>query len=255
MPASAPTARPTLHTILGRPPHRVLLKISGEAFSKPGEFGIDPEELSLIAAEIADATKAGAQVAVVVGGGNIIRGAELARSGDIHQATADYMGMLGTVMNAAALREKLLSIGIDSRVQSALEIKALAEPFIRGRAIRHLEKGRVVILAAGTGNPFFTTDTCAALRASELDCDVLLKATKVDGIYTADPNKDKTATRYDHLTFAEAISRRLAVMDMTALALCQERRLPVLVFDFKKPHNIRRAIQGEPIGTIVTSDH
>jgi uridylate kinase len=257
MPSTPPatsSTRPTLASILGHAPRRVLLKISGEAFAKPGEFGIDPDELSLIAHEIADAHAVGAQVAVVVGGGNIIRGAALAKSGDIHQATADYMGMLGTVMNAAALKEKLLSIGVDCRVQSALEIKALAEPFIRGRAIRHLEKGRVVILAAGTGNPFFTTDTCAALRAVELDCDVLLKATKVDGIYTADPNKDSTAVRYDHLTFAEALARRLAVMDMTALAMCQERRLPLLVFDFKKPRNIRRVIEGEPIGTIVTSD-
>lgn len=253
-PSTSPSTRPTLHSILGRPPRRVLLKISGEVFAKAGEFGIDPDELTLIAKEIADAHAVGAQVAVVVGGGNIIRGASLARSGDIHQATADYMGMLGTVMNAAALKEKLLSMGVDCRVQSALEIKALAEPFIRGRAIRHLEKGRVVILAAGTGNPFFTTDTCAALRASELDCDVLLKATKVDGIYTADPNKDSTAVRYDHLTFSEALAKRLAVMDLTALAMCQERKLPLLVFDFKKPRNIRRVIEGEPIGTIVTAD-
>ena len=175
------------------PPKRVLLKLSGEAFCAPDGFGIDTKELGVIANEVLEATKAGAQIAIVVGGGNIIRGAELAKSGDIQQATADYMGMLGTVMNAAALKEKLDSIGVDSRVLSALDIRAIAEPFIRNRAIRHLNKGRVVILAAGTGNPFFTTDTCAALRATELDCDVLLKATKVDGVYTADPHQIKQA--------------------------------------------------------------
>lgn len=234
-------------------PGRVLLKLSGEAFCKPGGFGIDTRELGIIADEILDATKAGAQIAVVVGGGNIIRGAELAKSGDIQQATADYMGMLGTVMNGAALKEKLDSIGIDSRVMSALDIRAVAEPFIRNRAIRHLNKGRVIILAAGTGNPFFTTDTCAALRATELDCDVLLKATKVDGVYTADPNKDPTATRYASLSFSEALDKQLGVMDMTALAMCQERKIPVLVFDFKNRGNIRRVIEGEEIGTLLTT--
>jgi uridylate kinase len=235
-------------------PERVLLKLSGEAFCKVGGFGIDTEELGVIASEVQDAASAGAQVAVVVGGGNIIRGADLAKSGDIQQATADYMGMLGTVMNAVALREKLIQIGTDARVLSALDIRALAEPFIRGRAIRHLEKGRVVILAAGTGNPFFTTDTCAALRATELQCDVLLKATKVDGVYTADPKKDPTATRFDRLTFGEALARQLRIMDMTALAMCQEQNIPVLVFDFKQHGNIRRVIEGEPIGTLVTRD-
>jgi len=235
------------------PPKRVLLKLSGEAFCSPGGFGIDTKELGIIANEVLDATKAGAQLAIVVGGGNIIRGAELAKSGDIDQATADYMGMLGTVMNAAALKEKLDSIGVDSRVLSALDIRAIAEPFIRSRAIRHLEKGRVIILAAGTGNPFFTTDTCAALRATELDCDVLLKATKVDGVYSADPNKDPTATRYTTLTFTEAIEKQLGVMDMTALTMCQQQQIPVLVFDFKNLGNIRRVIQGEEIGTLLTT--
>ena len=249
---SATKSGKTLVSFLGHPPRRVLLKISGEAFATQGGFGIDSHELTVVAQEIRDATSTNAQIAVVVGGGNIIRGAALAKAGDIHQATADYMGMLGTVMNAAALREKLLTLGVDCRVQSALEIKALAEPFIRGRAIRHLEKGRVVILAAGTGNPFFTTDTCAALRASELDCDVLLKATNVDGIYSADPNIDPSATRYEHITFAEALNKRLGVMDMTALAMCQERNLPVLVFNFKEPRNISRVIRGEEIGTLVT---
>jgi len=250
--ATQPAAKPG-STRLPRP-ERVLLKLSGEAFCAPGGFGIDTEELAVIASEVRSAAATGVQVAVVVGGGNIIRGAELAKSGDIQQATADYMGMLGTVMNAVALREKLVQIGIDARVLSALDIRALAEPFIRGRAIRHLEKGRVVILAAGTGNPFFTTDTCAALRATELHCDALLKATKVDGVYTADPKKDPTATRYEHLTFAEALSKGLRIMDMTALAMCQEQNIPVLVFDFKQPGNIRRVIEGESIGTLVTRD-
>lgn len=234
-------------------PKRVLLKLSGESFCRPGGFGIDTKELNIIANEIKDATKAGAQIAVVVGGGNIIRGAELAKSGDIQQATADYMGMLGTVINAAALKEKLDSIGIDSRVMSALDIRAIAEPFIRNRAIRHLDKGRVIILAAGTGNPFFTTDTCASLRATELDCDILLKATKVDGVYSADPNLDPTATRYTTLSFTEAIAKQLGVMDMTALTMCQERNIPVLVFDFKISGNIRRVIEGEEIGTLLTA--
>jgi uridylate kinase len=191
---------------------------------------------------------------VVVGGGNIIRGAQLAEAGHIQRATADYMGMLGTVINALALKEKLLSMGVESRVLSAIEIRAVAEPFIRGRALRHMQKGRVVILAAGTGNPFFSTDTCASLRATELDCDIILKATKVDGVYTADPRKDPKARRYETLTFAEAIQKNLRVMDQTALAMCQENNIPVLVFDFKKSGNIVRAIRGERVGTLVSRD-
>ncbi len=241
------------HSTARRPYKRVLLKLSGEAFCTRGGFGIDPAELEVIAGEVRDAAGLGVQLSVVVGGGNIIRGAELAASGHIHQATADYMGMLGTVINALALKEKLVSLNVPCRVLSALEVRSVAEPFIRGRAVRHLEKGRVVILAAGTGNPFFTTDTCAALRATELECEVLLKATKVDGVYTADPKKDPHATRYESVTFAEAISKRLGVMDMTALAMCQERNIPVLVFDFKKHGNIARVIQGESIGTLVHS--
>lgn len=244
---TAPVGTPAAATKPG--PRRVLLKLSGEAFCPPGGFGIDTAELAVIAEEVAQARAADAQVAVVVGGGNIIRGASLAEAGDIDRATADYMGMLGTVINALALKEKLLTLGQDSRVMSAIEIRAVAEPFIRGRAIRHLEKGRVVILAAGTGNPFFTTDTCAALRATELDCDVLLKATKVDGVYSADPNVDPSATRFDELTFSDAIAKNLRVMDMTALAMCQEQDIPVLVFDFKVRGNIGRVIRGEPIGT------
>ena len=253
--AAPPTPRPQPQAASPDSPKtykRVLLKLSGEAFCTPGGFGVDPHELETIAGEVRDASRAGAQMAVVVGGGNIIRGAQLAAAGHIHRATADYMGMLGTVINALALREKLATLGVDSRVQSAIEIRAVAEPFIRGRAIRHLEKGRVVILAAGTGNPFFSTDTCAALRATELECDILLKATKVDGVYTADPRKDPTAKRYESLTFAEAISKNLAVMDMTALTMCKEHDIPVLVFDFKRAGNIRRVIQGEAIGTRIT---
>jgi uridylate kinase len=233
---------------------RALLKLSGEAFAKPGAFGIDAEELGLIASEVASAARLGVQLAVVVGGGNIIRGAQLASAGHIEQATADYMGMLGTVINALALREKLLTLGIDSRVLSALEVRSVAEPFIRGRALRHLEKGRVVILAAGTGNPFFTTDTCASLRARELECEVLLKATKVDGVYDSDPRKNPAAKRFETLTFSDAINRQLGVMDITAMAMCREHNIPVVVFDFKTPGNIRRVVGGERIGTIVRRD-
>jgi uridylate kinase len=233
---------------------RALLKLSGEAFCTPGGFGVDPTELEVIASEVKSAAAVGTQLAVVVGGGNIIRGSQLAEAGHIHRATADYMGMLGTVINALALKEKLNSIGVDSRVQSAIEIRAVAEPFIRGRAIRHLQKGRVVILAAGTGNPFFTTDTCAALRATELECNILLKATKVDGVYTADPKKDPTAKRYESLTFAEAITKNLKVMDMTALTMCRENSIPVLVFDFKRPGNIRKVMEGERIGTVIRAE-
>lgn len=245
-PTGAPT--PTAHQPqAGR---RVLLKLSGESFSPAGAFGIGPEEVAHIAREIAAAAPA-AQIAVVVGGGNIIRGATLSQEGTVHRATADYMGMLGTVINALALREALTAIGSESRVMSAIEIRAVAEPFIRQRALRHLEKGRIVILAAGTGNPFFSTDTCAALRAAELECAILLKATKVDGVYTADPAKDPSATRIDRLTAADAVRRNLRVMDMTALTMCQENGIPVVVFDFNQPGAIARAVRGDPIGTRV----
>jgi len=232
---------------------RVLLKLSGEAFCTPGGHGIDPGELSLIAGEVADARANDAQIAVVVGGGNFVRGATLADAGDIDRATADYMGMLGTIINALALKDKLENIGVPARVLSALDIRSVAEPFIRGRAIRHLEKGRVVVLAAGTGNPFFTTDTCAALRATELGCTALLKATKVDGVYTADPNTDPSATRYETLTFTEALEKRLKIMDTAAFAMCQEHEIPVVVFNFKKRGNIARVVTGERIGTTVTA--
>jgi uridylate kinase len=251
-PAAKPAPKP--RTTPERPFDRILLKLSGEAFCAPRGFGIDPEELDQIAAQVRDAAGQGVELAVVIGGGNIIRGAQLAEAGHIQRATADYMGMLGTVINALALKEKLLTMGVESRVQSAIEIRAVAEPFIRGRALRHMQKGRVVILAAGTGNPFFSTDTCASLRATELDCDIILKATKVDGVYTADPRKDPKARRYETLTFAEAIQKNLRVMDQTALAMCQENNIPVLVFDFKKSGNIVRAIRGERVGTLVSRD-
>ena len=231
--------------------HRALLKISGEAFCKPGEFGIDGEELQLIASEIVKAARQGTQLAVVVGGGNIIRGARLAEEGFINHATADYMGMLGTVLNGLALKEMLEKLGQEARVLSALNLSSVAETFIRGRAIRHLEKGRVVIFAAGTGNPFFTTDTAAALRATEIGADVLLKATKVDGIYDKDPKKHKDAKRFESLSFQEVISRRLEVMDLTAFSMCMEREIPIVVFDMKKPGHIAEAVRGDTLGTRV----
>ncbi len=230
---------------------RVILKISGESFAKPGDFGIDPEELSLMAQEIADAAKLGTQIAVVVGGGNMIRGSLLTEHGQIDQSTADYMGMLATVINSVALREALTGAGQSCRLMSAIDIPAVGETFIRARALRHFEKGRTLILAAGTGNPFFTTDTCAALRGAELNADVLLKATKVDGVYTSDPKKDPHATRYAKLSFTEAIEKQLGVMDLTALTMCMEHNLPVIVFDFKTAGNVRRAMAGEHIGTLI----
>ncbi|MDP7009430.1 MAG: UMP kinase [Phycisphaerales bacterium] len=233
---------------------RAILKISGESFSTPGVLGIDPDELSIIAQQIAQAVENGTQLAIVVGGGNMIRGAELSSRVGIPQATADYMGMLGTVINALALKEAIEKHGRAARVMSALDIESVAEPFIRARALRHFEKGRVLILAAGTGNPFFTTDTCASLRAIELGADILLKATKVDGVYNADPNVDQDATLFDRLTFTEAINKQLGVMDLTALSMCMEHNLPVVVFNFKHHGNICRVIEGEQIGTLVTNE-
>ena len=232
---------------------RVVLKISGESFSKPGTFGLDPDELNIIASQIAEAAKLGTEIAVVVGGGNMIRGAELSARVGIAQSTADYMGMLGTVINALALKEAVEEYGQPARVMSALDVESVAEPFIRGRALRHFDKGRVLILAAGTGNPFFTTDTCASLRAIELNANILLKATKVDGVYDKDPNKDESAIRYDQLSFSDAINKQLGVMDLTALSMCMKHELPVVVFNFKTHGNIAKVISGEPIGTVVTN--
>ena len=234
-------------------PHykRAILKISGESFSSSGVLGIDPEELNTIARQLADAAHLGTELAVVVGGGNLIRGSELATRLGIAQATADYMGMLATVINALALKEALEQQGQPARVMSALDIESVAEPFIRGRALRHFEKGRVLILAAGTGNPFFTTDTCASLRAIELGADILLKATKVDGVYDCDPLQNADATRFETITFKEAITKQLGVMDLTALSMCMEHNLPVVVFNFKEDGNICKVVAGESIGTLV----
>jgi uridylate kinase len=228
---------------------RVLLKISGEGFCHEGGFGIDGEELENIARQCVDVAKSGIELAVVVGGGNFIRGATFAEDGHIPRATADYMGMLATVINALALQETMERFGQSTRVQSAISVHSVAEPFIRRRAVRHLEKGRAVILAAGTGNPFFTTDTCAALRATELQADVLLKATKVDGIYSADPKKDPSARLYSEITYEQVLRDKLRVMDLTAITLCMERKIPLVVFNLKKPGNIARVVRGETVGT------
>ncbi len=231
---------------------RILLKMSGEALAGEKGFGIDAQRLRYYAEEIRSVTQLGVQVAVVIGGGNLFRGIEGSEQG-LDRAQADYMGMLATVINALALQNALEQIGVPTRVQSAIEMARVCEPFIRRRAIRHLEKGRVVIFAAGTGNPFFTTDTAATLRAIEIGADVLLKATKVDGIYTADPTKDETAQKLSHITYQEALDRRLAVMDLTAFTLSQENRLPVIVFNILKRGALYRIVLGEEIGTIVTN--
>jgi uridylate kinase len=234
----------------GKPAYkRVLLKISGEGFCHEGGFGIEAPELELIAKQCVEVAKMGIQLAVVVGGGNFIRGATFAEDGRIERATADYMGMLATVVNALALQETMESMGQPTRVLSALNVSQVCEPFLRRRAIRHLEKGRSIILAAGTGNPFFTTDTCAALRATEIAADVVLKATKVDGIYTADPKKDPTATKYDVLTYEQVLRDELRVMDLSAITLCKENKIPLVVFNLRKEGNIARVMRGEKVGT------
>ncbi len=230
---------------------RILLKLSGEALLGSKDFGFDANMLRLYASEIKKVTEMGTQVAVVIGGGNIFRGRDAAEAG-VDRAQGDYMGMLATVMNAMALQGSLEAAGLYTRVASALNIAQVAEPFIRRRAMRHLEKGRVVILAAGLGSPHFTTDSAAALRAIELGCDVVLKGTRVDGIYTADPEKNPDATRYANISFEEVYEKGLNVMDMTAFTLCKENGLPIIVFDMNKPDNLRRLVTGEEIGTLVT---
>ena len=232
---------------------RVLLKLSGESLCGEGDRGIKPVALSSIVAEIKRAVDGGVQMGVVVGGGNIWRG-EQDRGEAIGRVTADYMGMMATLINALALQDALEQLGVPTRVQSAVEINKLSEPYIRRRAIRHLERGRVVIFAGGTGNPYFTTDTAAALRAVEIEAEVLLKATKVDGVYTADPKKDKSAKRYERLTFMDSIQKRLKVMDATALTLCMENRLPVVVFDLAVEGNIARATSGHKVGTLIVTE-
>jgi uridylate kinase len=238
---------------MGKPKYgRVILKISGEGLCRPGGFGLDPQELRRIAAETSAVAASGVELAIVVGGGNFIRGGTLAEAGHVQRATGDYMGMLATCINAMALQDTLEEMGVPTRVLSAIEATEVAEPFIRRRAIRHLEKGRIVILAGGTGNPYFTTDTCAALRASELGAEVLMKATKVDGVFSADPETDPSAERFEHLTYSEVLQKQLKVMDMTAVSLCMDNRIPIIVFNLKKPGNIARVVAGETIGTTIT---
>jgi uridylate kinase len=229
---------------------RILLKLSGEALMGGDAFGINRETLERMVADIGEVVRLGVELAIVIGGGNIFRGVALGAAG-MDRATADYMGMMATVMNAMALQDAMRRAGIEARVQSALNIEQVVEPYIRPKAIRYLEEGKVVIFAAGTGNPFFTTDTAAALRGSEIAAQIVLKATKVDGIYSADPKTDPDATRYASLSFDEALTRRLQVMDATAFALCRDQKLPIKVFDINKPGALRRVATGEDEGTLV----
>ena len=229
---------------------RVLLKLSGEALMGDDAFGINRQTIERMVDDIKGVVDLGIELAVVIGGGNIFRGVALGASG-MDRATADYMGMMATVMNAMALQDAMRRAGVEARVQSALNIEQVVEPYIRPKAIRYLEEGRVVIFAAGTGNPFFTTDTAAALRGAEMGAQVVLKATKVDGVYSADPKKDPTATRYASISFDEALTRRLQIMDATAFALCRDQKLPIKVFDIMKPGALKRVVQGEDEGTLV----
>ena len=228
---------------------RILLKLSGESLGNKGS-GVDPEVVAAIADRVARVQRLGVEVAIVVGGGNLLRGAEFSKRGT-NRATADHMGMLATAINTLAMQDALERAGVETRAASAIEMKTLMEPYIRRRMIRHLEKGRIVILAGGTGNPYFTTDTAAALRATELGVDAIFKATKVDGVYSADPNKDKTATKFRRLSFAEALQKDLRVMDRTAFTLCMENNMPIMVFDMFVEGNLERAVRGEDIGTWV----
>lgn len=229
---------------------RILLKLSGESLIGDQQFGIDSKMLQHYAIQIRELVERGVEVAIVIGGGNIFRGLQAEASG-IERVTGDYMGMLATVINAMALQSALESNGVYTRMISAIEMKAIAEPYIRRRATRHLEKGRVVIFSAGTGSPYFTTDSAAALRANEINADVILKGTRVDGIYSADPEKDPTAKKFDNLSFAQVISLGLSVMDMTAFTLCQENNLPIIVFDINERENLLKIIDGEKVGTLV----
>jgi len=233
---------------------RIVLKLSGEALQERGaRENISPPVVREIAARIKEVHDLGVQTSIVIGGGNIWRGLAASHRG-MDRTTADYMGMLATVINALALRSTLAQMGVAARVQTAIEMKNVAEPFILGRAIRHLELGRVVIFAAGTGNPYFSTDTTAALRASEIRADVILKATKVDGVYDRDPNTDPNAQLYEHITFTEALAKRLQIMDSTAFSLCMDNKIPILVFDMNKPSNIRDAVLGRKVGTLVCNE-
>jgi uridylate kinase len=229
---------------------KVLLKLSGEALMGDDSYGINPGTIDAMVADVAEVVQSGIQLAIVIGGGNIFRGVAGGAAG-MDRATADYMGMLATMMNSLALQDALRQKGVEARVQSALRMDQVVEPYIRPKAIRHMEEGKVVIFAAGTGNPFFTTDTAAALRGAEMGVEVVLKATKVDGIYTSDPKKDPTATRYDTITFDEAIIKNLQVMDATAFALCRDRKLPIKVFSILKPGALKRVVMGDSEGTLV----
>ncbi len=230
---------------------RILLKLSGESLMGSKQFGIDADMVMLYANEIKQATNAGVQVAVVIGGGNIFRGIQATANG-IDRVQGDYMGMLATVINSMALQSGLEKIGVSTRLLSAIEMKEIAEPFIKRRAVRHLEKGRVVIFGAGTGNPYFTTDTAAALRATEIEADVILKGTRVDGIYDSDPEKNPKAKKFDKLSFGDALKKKLSIMDLTAFTLCQENHLPIIVFDVNKKGNLKKVLDGKKIGTVVT---
>ena len=229
---------------------RILLKLSGESLMGKKQFGIDNERLAEYSAQIKEVLELGIEVAIVIGGGNIFRGVQ-AEEGGMDRTHGDYMGMLATVINGMALQAGLEKIGVYTRLQSAIKMEQIAEPYIRRRAIRHLQKGRVVIFGAGTGNPYFTTDTAGSLRAIEISADVILKGTRVDGIYTADPEKDKTATRYDEISFSECLSKQLKVMDMTAFTLCMENKLPIIVFNMNQPGNLSRVVTGDNVGTLV----
>jgi len=231
---------------------RVLLKLSGEALMGQKEYGIDPKILEQYAVDIKTVVDAGAEVAIVIGGGNIFRGVQGVQGGLVDRAQGDYMGMLATVINAMALQGALERVAVKTRLLSAIKMEQICEPFIRRRAMRHLEKGRVVIFGAGTGNPYFTTDTAASLRAVEIEADVVLKGTRVDGIYTADPEKDPKATRFEKISFTEVYEKGLNVMDMTAFTLCQENKLPIIVFDMNKRDNFLKVVQGEKVGTLVS---
>jgi uridylate kinase len=231
---------------------RILLKLSGEALGGDKGVGISPDAVQDMAQQIQEVRELGVEVVIVIGGGNIFRGLSGSERG-IERATGDYMGMLATVINSLALQDALEKLGVATRVQSAITMHQVAEPFIRRRAMRHLEKGRVVIFGAGTGNPYFSTDTAAALRANEIGAEVILKATKVDGIYDSDPKKNPRATRYEEISYQEALVKQLKVMDSTAFSMCQDNKMPIVVFDLFKPHNLRRVVLGEKVGTLVTA--
>jgi uridylate kinase len=249
--AGSATAEPAAQARLRPTYGRILLKLSGEALLGARQYGVDPNFCAFIAAQVAEVHRSGVQIGIVVGGGNIFRGLAAAARG-MDRATGDYIGMLATVMNGLALQDAIEKAGVPTRVMSAIAMNEVAEPYIRRRAVRHLEKGRVIILAAGTGNPYFTTDTAAALRAVEIGAQVILKATKVDGVYDSDPVQNPSAKRYEHLTYSDVLAQRLKVLDATAVSLCMDNDTPIVVFDLNGPENIKRVAAGEPVGTLIT---